>query len=95
MIRRLSPAAAESIHPNMHPSPIGKLDQSARIGLQNGIHYATGCQGSGVAMMTYLGMQVARKIITVTGRQCGLDGLPFPTRPFYNGKLWFLPAVGA
>jgi glycine/D-amino acid oxidase-like deaminating enzyme len=71
------------------------FDQLPHIGLQNGIHYAAGCQGSGVAMMTYLGTQVARKIITGTEQQCGLDGLPFPTRPFYTGKPWFLPAVGA
>ena len=71
------------------------FDDLPHMGLQDGIHYAAGCQGSGVAMMSYLGVQVAEKIASGAGRQCGLDGLPFPTRPFYTGKPWFLPAVGA
>jgi hypothetical protein len=28
-----------------------------------------------------------------TGGKTEIDGLNFPTRPFYRGNPWFLPAV--
>lgn len=70
------------------------FDWLPHMGVHDGIHYAAGCQGSGVAMMSYLGLQSAEKIISGADRQCGLDGLPFPARPGYSGAPWFLPAVG-
>jgi glycine/D-amino acid oxidase-like deaminating enzyme len=71
------------------------FDDLPHIGEQDGIYYAAGCQGTGVVMMSWLGRQVARKIITGAATQCGLDGLSFPGRPLYDGHPWFLPAVGA
>ena len=38
------------------------LDALPHMGLRDGMHYLLGCNGSGVAMMTYLGWQTARKI---------------------------------
>jgi hypothetical protein len=54
-----------------------------------------GCNGSGVAMATYLGDQIALKLLGRTNRRCAFDGLDFPTHPLYHGKPWFLPAIGA
>src|SRR5207249_3337142 len=38
------------------------LDALPHMGEEGGLHYCLGCNGSGVAMMTYLGTQTARKI---------------------------------
>ncbi|MCS6891623.1 MAG: FAD-binding oxidoreductase [Rhodovarius sp.] len=70
------------------------FDQLPHIGLKDGIFYAAGCQGSGVAMATWLGHQVALKMAGAANAPFALDDLPFPTRPFYNGNPWFLPLVG-
>ena len=70
------------------------FDKLPHMGEVDGLSYAAGCQGSGVVMMSYLGRQVAEKIITGNAVQCGFDGLPFPGRPGYRGRPWFLPAVG-
>ena len=71
------------------------FDFLPHIGVQDGIHYAGGCQGSGVAMATWLGHNSALKIAGAANAPFALDGLPFPTRPLYNGNpAWFLPIVG-
>lgn len=71
------------------------FDFLPHMGEEDGLHYAAGCQGAGVAMMTYLGHQIGLKILAQQDRPCGLDGLNFPTVPTYGGKPWFVPAVGA
>ncbi len=70
------------------------FDDLPHIGIHDGIHYAAGCQGSGVVMMSYLGEQVARKVLTGNPDQCGFDLPRFPSVPLYSGKPWFLPTVG-
>jgi glycine/D-amino acid oxidase-like deaminating enzyme len=64
-------------------------------GQADGVHFALGCNGSGVAMASYLGHQLALKLLGRSNRPCPFDGADFPTRPFYDGRPWFLPAVGA
>jgi glycine/D-amino acid oxidase-like deaminating enzyme len=70
------------------------FDGLPHIGVQDGVHYAAGCQGSGVAMATWLGHNAALKIAGAANERFALDGLPFPTRPTYTGTPWFLPFVG-
>jgi glycine/D-amino acid oxidase-like deaminating enzyme len=71
------------------------FDYLPHIGVQDGIHYAAGCQGSGVAMATWLGHNVAMKLAGAANARFALDGLPFPTRPFYSGNpAWILPFIG-
>ena len=38
------------------------LDYMPHMGIDQGLHYLLACNGNGVAMMTYLGTQTARKI---------------------------------
>ena len=71
------------------------FDFLPHMGEADGLHYAAGCQGAGVAMMSYLGHQIGLKILRRQNRPCGLDGGDFPTLPLYRGRPWFLPAVGA
>ena len=64
------------------------------MGTHEGIHFGLGCNGSGVAMMSYLGRQIALKILARTNRPCAFESIPFQTRPTYTGNPWFLPMVG-
>jgi len=68
------------------------FDALPHIGTMEGLHYCLGCNGSGVATMTYLGHQTARRVLG--DETCAFNGLDFPSRPFYEGKPWFLPVVG-
>ena len=70
------------------------LDALPHMGEEGGLHYCLGCNGSGVAMMTYLGTQTARKIARVANAACAFDGPEFPDHPLYTGNPWFLPMVG-
>ncbi len=71
-------------------------DALPHMGVEDGIHYCIGCNGSGVAMMTYLGKQVALLILQDGQSDSSYHGLAFPSVPvpFYQGKPWFLPIVG-
>ena len=63
------------------------------IGQRDGIWFALGCNGSGVALMPYLGHKVALKVL---GRQDGktaFDDISFAAVPFYNGTAWFRPLM--
>jgi len=63
------------------------------IGQRDGIWFALGCNGSGVALMPYLGHNVALKVL---GRQEGktaFDDISFAAVPFYNGTAWFRPLM--
>ena len=62
---------------------------------EKGLHYAMGCNGSGVASLSYLGAEVGKKILGQANRVPSFDGRDFPTMPFYAGNPWFLPAVGS
>ncbi|WP_374445210.1 NAD(P)/FAD-dependent oxidoreductase [Stella sp.] len=71
------------------------FDALPHTGRQDGMHYALGCNGSGVAMMTYLGHQTARRIIGGANRPSGFELPEFPDHPLYSGNPWFLPVVGS
>ena len=68
-------------------------DHLPHVGLRDGVHYALGYSGSGVAMAPYLGWKAARKVLGKADGGSPFDGTPFPAVPFYNGKPWFLPFV--
>jgi glycine/D-amino acid oxidase-like deaminating enzyme len=71
------------------------FDRLPHMGESAAMHFAMGCNGSGVAMACYLGQQIALKLLGRSNRPCPFDGLSFPTHPLYHGRPWFLPAVGA
>lgn len=70
------------------------LDAVPHMGTDEGMHYALACNGSGVAMMTYLGWATARKIAKVANASSAYDREEFPDHPLYNGNPWFLPVIG-
>jgi glycine/D-amino acid oxidase-like deaminating enzyme len=69
-------------------------DQLPHAGVRDGLHYALGYNGHGVALATYLGARVGQALAG------GDDLRPFADRafrtvPLHFGRPWFLPLVGA
>ena len=56
----------------------------------DGVHYAMGYCGSGVSLATYFGTRIGQQVLGLKEGRTALDGLDFPTRPFYSGTPWFL-----
>ena len=71
------------------------FDELAHTGTHEGVHYAMGYCGSGVAMASYLGMRLGQRLLGLAEGRTAFDGLPFPTRPLYTGTPWFLPSAVA
>jgi glycine/D-amino acid oxidase-like deaminating enzyme len=69
------------------------FDALPHMGRDHGMYYALGCNGSGVAMMTYLGTQTARKMLGGERAVCAFDDRALPGAPWYFGTPWFLPFV--
>jgi glycine/D-amino acid oxidase-like deaminating enzyme len=69
-------------------------DQMPRAGRLDALNYAGGYCGHGVAMATYLGEQIARRIGGEPIDHPLFDD-HFPAIPLYAGNPWFLPLVGA
>ena len=69
------------------------FDTLMHTGTHDGVHFATGYCGSGIAMASYLGMKVGLKVLGQREGETAFDGLPFPTRPYYFGTPWFLGAA--
>ncbi len=71
------------------------FDKMPHIGVRDGLHYAMGYCGSGVAMGSYLGHKIAHKLLGHGEGDTAFDDLPFHTRPLYYGKPWFLASMVA
>lgn len=71
------------------------FDELAHTGVHDGVHYAMGYCGSGVSMASYLGKRLGQKVLGLAEGMTAFDGLQNPTRPFYTGNPWFLPATVA
>jgi glycine/D-amino acid oxidase-like deaminating enzyme len=73
------------------------FDLMPHAGEMDGMYYALGFAGHGVAMGTYLGKTVAEAMLNGTIKEHPFAALPFPSAPLglYNGNPWFLPFVGA
>src|SRR5207247_11423343 len=69
-------------------------DQLPHAGRLDGAYYSAGYCGHGVAMATYLGSLIARRIAGERITHPLIDDR-FPPIPFYRGTPWFLPLAGA
>ncbi|HXF11913.1 MAG TPA: FAD-binding oxidoreductase [Terriglobales bacterium] len=72
------------------------FDTMPHAGQTDGIYYALGYAGHGVAMATYLGTKLA-EVMHGGKNEIPYAAIPFPGAPLglYNGKPWFLPFAGA
>jgi glycine/D-amino acid oxidase-like deaminating enzyme len=93
-----------AVYPQLRDAPVehawgGTLDfafdMMPHAGTLDGLHYALGYAGHGVAMATYLGTQVAARIAGAPADNPFAD-IAFPTAPLglYDGRPWFLPLAG-
>ena len=67
------------------------------VGEMDGIYYALGYAGHGVAMATYLGKTAAEAMLAGNIKEHPFASFKFPGAPLglYNGFPWFLPLAGA
>ncbi len=70
------------------------FDMMPHVGVQDGIHYALACNGSGVVTMTHFGKVAAQMMLGGGNSVSAFTRLRFPTKPFYTGNPWFMPLVG-
>jgi glycine/D-amino acid oxidase-like deaminating enzyme len=72
------------------------FDQMTHVGEEDGIYYALGYAGHGVAMATYLGATVADAIVKGNIKEHPFARFEFPSAPLglYDGNPWFLPFAG-
>src|SRR5437868_11775691 len=94
-----------SVYPQLRDTKLeyvwgGTLDFAFDImphaGQMDGMYFAVGYAGHGVAMATYQGQKMGEWI--AGGKNDNpFVGIPFPGAPLglYNGKPWFLPMAGA
>jgi glycine/D-amino acid oxidase-like deaminating enzyme len=72
------------------------FDTLPHLGQHDGLFYSMGYCGQGVPLAPYFGMRIGRQMAGLPEGRTALDGLPFPSRPYYHGKPWFLaPSVFA
>jgi glycine/D-amino acid oxidase-like deaminating enzyme len=73
------------------------FDMMTHAGREDGMYYALGYAGHGVAMGTYLGKTVAEAMLKGTIEEHPFAQFKFPGAPLglYNGFPWFLPLAGA
>jgi glycine/D-amino acid oxidase-like deaminating enzyme len=95
-------AGMREVFPELEGAPIeyawsGKvgypIDHLPHAGRLEGIHYAMGYCGHGVALATYLGSQMG-EVLAGAGEIPDLGTSRFRAIPFFNGVPWFLPLVG-
>jgi glycine/D-amino acid oxidase-like deaminating enzyme len=72
------------------------FDTLPHLGQHDGIHYCMGYCGQGVPLAPYFGRRIGQQMLGLAEGRTALDGLPFPSRPYYRGNPWFLaPSVFA
>jgi glycine/D-amino acid oxidase-like deaminating enzyme len=72
------------------------FDTMPHCGQMDGLYYALGYAGHGVAMATYCGAKMAEEI-SGSSEEIPFAAIPFPGAPLglYDGRPWFLPFAGA
>ncbi|MCZ2127191.1 MAG: FAD-binding oxidoreductase [Anaerolineales bacterium] len=71
------------------------LDQMPHVGEEDGIFFALGYAGHGVALATYLGASVGAAMLKGGVKENPFARYDFAPVPLYNGTPWFLPLAGA
>jgi glycine/D-amino acid oxidase-like deaminating enzyme len=72
------------------------FDTLPHLGQHGGIYYCMGYCGQGVPLAPYFGQRIGQQMVGLKEGRTALDGLPFPSRPYYHRKPWFLaPSVFA
>ncbi|APO66326.1 FAD dependent oxidoreductase protein [Rhizobium gallicum] len=67
------------------------FDHFPHVDSIGGMFFAGGYNGTGVARASWLGGKVANEMLGNDQRKTVYSELSFETRPYFNGKPWFLP----
>lgn len=67
------------------------FDKLPHLGQHEGVFYACGYNGTGIARASWFGHKIAQRMLETETQASAYADLPFPTRPLYRGKPWFLP----
>lgn len=90
LIRIFPELSGYGIGHSWHGTVAYTFDELMHVGKHEGIHYAIGYCGSGVAMASYCGMRIGQQVLGLKEGRTAFDGLTFETRPLYKGNPWFL-----
>ena len=71
------------------------FDTMPHLGEQDGLFHCLGYCGQGVPHAIYYGRKAGLRMLGAPGGDSALIGLAFPSRPYYTGWPWFLPATVA
>ena len=70
------------------------FDHAPHLGQHNGLYFAMGYCGSGVARSTYFGQKLGYKMLDQEEKgRTAFDDLAFETKPLYSGNPWFMPML--
>ncbi|MDH4071975.1 MAG: FAD-binding oxidoreductase [Gammaproteobacteria bacterium] len=70
------------------------FDHVPHLGEHDGLWYALGYCGSGVARATFFGTKLGHKMLGNTeAGKTAFDDLPLKTRPLYTGNPWFMSPI--
>ena len=67
------------------------FDKLPHLGEHEGIFYACGYNGTGIARASWFGHKIAQRMLGSADAASAYADLPFRSRPLYYGKPWFLP----
>jgi gamma-glutamylputrescine oxidase len=70
-------------------------DRIPHVAEENGVMHAVGCNGNGVALMTYLGWHAAQLMLGRTNRRAFFADIPFPTVPPLTNTTAFVQLASA
>jgi glycine/D-amino acid oxidase-like deaminating enzyme len=94
MMRKMFPALTTTRISHAWMGFVGfTFDTKMHLGVQDGVHYCLGYSGQGVPLATYYGRYMGRRLAGVATQRSALEGLEFPSRPYYHGRPWFLPVA--
>jgi glycine/D-amino acid oxidase-like deaminating enzyme len=71
----------------------GTFDFMPHLAQRGRVWFAAGYNFAGVPMGTYLGMKLAHRIVGSKQGETVFEEKAFPTKAFYRGNPWFVPAA--
>ncbi|HRF47987.1 MAG TPA: FAD-binding oxidoreductase [Anaerolineales bacterium] len=93
---RLFPQLAEAVVTHVWGGTLDfAFDEMAHVGQLDGLHFALGYAGHGVALATFLGSRLAAQLAGDTVENPFTE-IPLPRAPLgalYTGRPWFLPVL--
>ena len=70
------------------------FDTMPHLGRRDGLYYCMGYCGQGVPLAPYFGRKIGQQMAGLAEGRTALDGLPFPSRPYYFGSAVVPGALG-